>query len=166
MATKIKKQTAPKTTAAKKPAKKPSAASLEWGDRLTRAFALYTGASIVSRKNGEITLELPFTVVVGKKETPSSAKVVFEPADFGLLPKGGAEKLPDLEIGKRMFAMFCDHTRVNGSIGDKELSKCKRFAIQTLYGDKYVWNGTTGEVVDAAPKPKEKRSRPKVTAVK
>ena len=166
MATKIKKQAAPKKVAAKKSEKKPSAASLEWGDRLTRAFALYTGASIVSRKNGEITLELPFNFIVGKKVVPSSAKVVFEPKDFGLLPKGGAEKLPDLEIGKRMFAMFCDHTRVNGYLDDKKLDTFKRLTIQTLYGGKYVWNGTTGEVVDAAPKPKEKRSRPKVTAAK
>lgn len=156
MATKIKKQAAPKKVAAKKSEKKPSQASVEWGNRLVHSLALYTSASIVERKNGEITLELPFNFIVGKKVVQSSAKVVFEPKDFGLIPKASAEKLSDLEIGKRMFAMFCDHIRLNCYLDDKKLDPFKRLTIQTIYGDKYVWDGKNAIMYDAGTKVQKK----------
>lgn len=130
--------------------------STEWSNRVVHAFALYTNATITDRKEGKVSLHVPFLVKFGKNKLNGSADVDFGPADFGLQPKDGADKFTDTEIGRNMFSMLCDHLmNTSKDSKGKVLSSYKKVSIQTGYGDTYTWNGTYGEVKDAVAKPQK-----------
>lgn len=129
----------------------------DYGTRIINAMALYTNATVTKREKDQIALSIPLTITMGKKSDTIRWNVNFGPEEFGIAPKMADDSLTDIEIGKQMFAMLCDY--LSRSIVDKKgkpLRSVKNNAITTQYGDKYVWKGTEGIVVEAGAKSKKK----------
>ena len=145
--------TAPKNPKYSKPVKIAS----DFGVRIVNAMALYTNATVTKREKNHIALNIPLTIKMGKDSNDMMFEVHFGPEDFGVSPKVVEDSVTDLEIGKQMFAMLCDYLS-SGIVNKKGKSfrDIKNNAIATQYGDKYVWKGTEGIVVEAGAKSKKK----------
>jgi len=125
----------------------------EYGNRIINAMALYTNATVTLREKDKIALSIPLTVQMGKQTDLFRWIVNFGPEEFGVAPKVVEDSVTDLEIGKQMFAMLCDY--LSHSIVDKKgriMHSVKNNSITTQYGDKYIWKGTEGIVVEAGAK--------------
>lgn len=163
-ATKVVKKSVAKKTANKKPTSNnpvitnpkynsPVNVASEYGTRIINAMALYTNATVTKREKDQITLSIPLVITMGKKSDMIRWNVNFGPEEFGIAPKMADDSLTDIEIGKQMFAMLCDYLSsciVNKK--GKSLRSVKNNAIITQYGDKYIWQGTEGIVVEAGAK--------------
>lgn len=128
----------------------------EYGNRIIDAMALYTNATVTTRDKDKISLSIPLTMKMGKQTDSFRWIVSFGPAEFGVAPKMIDKNLTDLEIGKQMFAMLCDY--LSHSIVDKKgrfMHSVKDNSITTQYGDKYIWKGTEGVVIEAGKKSKK-----------
>ena len=155
MAKKIAPKTETKTATPKKPRAK-KAASSEVGNLCVHALALYTNATIKERKDDYVLLDIPYTLIVGKKTCGFRVEFKMCPAsiDYDVKDKTIAE------IGERMFGFAFDLLRKEqGVLGidDKPLSTLKNFTVVTTYGDKFIWNNGTYKTVKAdAPKKAKK----------
>ena len=153
------KKTAPKTetkTASPKKPRAEKAASSEVGNLCIHALALYTNATIKERKDDYVLLDIPYTLIVGKKMAGFRVEFKMCPAsiDYDVKDKTIAE------IGERMFGFAFDLLRKEqGVLGidDKPLSTLKNYTVVTTYGDKFIWNNGTYKTVKADATKKAKK---------
>lgn len=151
------KKVTPKATVTNSKYSMPVNVTSEYGTRIINAMALYTNATVTLREKDKIALSIPLTVQMGKQTDSFRWIVNFGPEEFGVAPKVVEDSVTDLEIGKQMFAMLCDY--LSHSIVDKKgriMHSVKDNSITTQYGDKYIWKGTEGVVLEAGAKSKKK----------
>ena len=153
------KKTAPKTETKTSTPKKPraeKAASSEVGNLCIHALALYTNATIKERKDDYVLLDIPYTLIVGKKMAGFRVGFKMCPASINYDVKDKTIA----EIGEHMFGFAFDLLRKEPNvlgIDDKPLSTLKNFTVVTTYEDKFIWNNGSYKTVKAnAPKKAKK----------
>lgn len=145
------KKTAPKTETKTATPKKPrakKAASSEVGNLCVHALALYTNATIKERKDDYVLLDIPYTLIVGKKMVGFRVEFKMCPASINYDVKDKTIA----EIGERMLVYAFDLLRKEPNvlgIDDKPLSTLKNFTVVTTYGDKFIWNNGSYKTVKA-----------------
>ena len=134
-------------------------ASVELANECIHALALFTNAVITERGKSIVSMDIPVTLVVGKKKTE------YRIANNFMLDMFRAPECRDMALetlGEYMFMAFCKIAHNSPGcnyINGKRLSELKKYEIVTQYGDKCivdVKNDSLTFVKAKAPKAKKK----------